>query len=65
MYLDFATLQIVCDNYSSQQAECGPDQEVIFKEDEITLSIPDEGLTLQNGWTITPLMHPGVRFVEF
>jgi len=38
----------------------GPDQEVEFEEETITLDIPKEGILLESGWTITPHTHPGV-----
>ena len=38
----------------------GPDQEVVFEGEKITLDIPKDGLELQSGWTITPHTHPGV-----
>ena len=42
-------------------ARVGSHQEVMFAGKEITLDIPLEGITLDSGWTITPLVHPGVR----
>ena len=36
----------------------GVDQEVEFKDEEIVLEVGDG---IQDGWTITPLAHPGVR----
>jgi len=39
----------------------GPHQKVMFAGKEITLDIPLVGITLDTGWTITPLVHPGVR----
>ena len=38
----------------------GPDQEVIFEGEQITLDIPKEGIVLESGWTITPFTYPGV-----
>ena len=38
----------------------GPDQEVIFEGEQITLDIPKEGIALENGWTIIPFTYPGV-----
>ena len=38
----------------------GPDQEVMFEEEQITLDIPKEGIVLDSGWTITPHTYPGV-----
>jgi len=42
-------------------ARVGAHQEVMFAGKEITLDIPLVGITLDTGWTITPLVHPGVR----
>ena len=39
----------------------GPDQEVMFEGENITLDIPKEGLVLKSGWAITPHTHPGVN----
>ena len=41
-------------------ARVGPDQEVMFEDGEITLDIPEDGITLSAGWMIIPLTHPGV-----
>jgi len=38
----------------------GPDQEVVFEGEKIILDIPEDGLELESGWTITPHTHPGV-----
>ena len=38
----------------------GPYQEVMFEGENITLDIPMEGITLENGWTISPDTYPGV-----
>ena len=38
----------------------GPDFEVQFKEDSISLAVPEDGLCLDNGWAITPLVPPVV-----
>ena len=38
----------------------GPIQMVKFEDDQITLDIPEEGIVLENGWTITPHTYPGV-----
>jgi len=42
-------------------ARVGPHQKVMFAGKEITLDIPRVGITLDTGWTVTPLVHPGVR----
>ena len=55
-------LQTVDAKYAEITAGVGPDQEVIFEEEQITLDIPKEGLLLESGWTITPHTHPGVSY---
>ena len=58
MYL----LQAIDAKYAEVAAREGPDQEVMFEEEQITLDIPKEGLVLESGWTITPHTHPGVSY---
>jgi len=41
----------------------GPDQEVVFEGEKITLDIPKEGVTLESGWTIIPHTYPGVSLL--
>ena len=55
-------LQAMWDVYSSLNAVSGPDLEVEFETDNISLSIPEDGICLQNGWTIKPLVPPVVSF---
>ena len=38
----------------------GPDQEVMFEEEQISLDIPEEGIVLESGWRIIPHTYPGV-----
>ena len=45
---------------SAANLQVGPDQLVVFAGDEITLDIAGGGVTLENGWRITPLTHPAV-----
>ena len=45
---------------TSAAAKLGPNQMVMFEEDEIKLDIAAEGVDLENGWKITPYTHPGV-----
>jgi len=51
-------LQAVNAEYAKANARMGPYQEVMFKEEMITLDIPEEGIALESGWTITPLTFP-------
>jgi len=46
--------------YTEADITLGPDQEVVFEREMITLDIPKEGLVLEKGWAITPHTHPGV-----
>ena len=55
-------LQAMRGVYSSLDVVSGPDLDVEFEVDKISLSIPDDGVCLQNGWTITPLVPPVVSF---
>ena len=55
-------LQAMQGVYSSLDVVSGPDLEVEFEVDEISLSIPEDGVCLQNGWTIKPLVPPVVSF---
>lgn len=57
------SLQAVNAEYAQANARMGPYQEVIFKEEMITLDIPEEGTVVNNGWTITPRTYPGVGLV--
>ena len=38
----------------------GPEQKVIFEEEQVTLEIATERVVLGNGWTITPHTYPAV-----
>ena len=38
----------------------GPDQPVDFESEQIKLDIPLDGITLEEGWKITPLTAPVV-----
>ena len=58
-------LQTVDAKYAEVAARVGPDQEVMFEEEQITLDIPKKGLVLESGWTITPHTYPGVSFCAY
>ena len=60
----YSSLQVVEDHYvQGKQALPGPDLLVDFEKDQIKLDIPEEGITLDEGWTITPLIPPVVRCI--
>ena len=47
--------------YTEADARFGPDQELVFEWEKITLDIPKEGIVLESGWTITLQTHCGVN----
>ena len=57
----FYYLQIVQQQYSASGATSGPHLSVEFETDTISLEVPSEGVTLENGWRIFPLLSPVVR----
>ena len=44
--------------YSEEGAEAGPYLEVIFDGEEVSLDIPEDGVTLPSGWSVLPLTYP-------
>ena len=42
----------------------GPDQEVAFEEEQITLDIKADGIVLESGWTIFPDTYPRVSILS-
>ena len=54
--------QAIQERYSNLDIISGPDFEVQFKEDIISLEIPENGLQL-NGWEIRPLVPPAVSSI--
>ena len=53
-------MQAIRDSYAAKGAIEGVNQEVKFTADRITLALPADGINLQEGWTVRPLMHPTV-----
>ena len=52
--------------YSSKGAEGGPYLDVTFNGDEVSLNIPEDGITLPSGWSLLPLAYPTkVRVYSF
>ena len=47
------------EEYKKEGARPGPDQNIEFEADMITLNIPLKGKTI-SGWKITPLIRPVV-----
>ena len=54
--------QAIQERYSDLDIISGPDFEVQFKEDIISLEIPEDGLQ-SNGWEIRPLVPPAVSSI--
>ena len=54
------SLQAIQDKYSRLHAISGPGFKVQFEDNTISLIIPEDGICLKNGWTITPLVPPVV-----
>ena len=57
---NFVLLQAIHDKYSRLGAKAGPGFEVQFEDDAIRLAVPDDSISLQNGWEIKPLIAPVV-----
>ena len=38
----------------------GPEQTIEFESNQIKLDIPIEGIELENGWKVTPILNPVV-----
>lgn len=53
-------LQVVDGKYDGVATKVGPDQEIAFEEEQITLDIPKGGVMLESGWSIIPCTHPMV-----
>ena len=58
----FSYMQTVNKVYSGKGCVEGPDQEIEFAEDKITLEIKESGLVTQDGWSIIPLTPLTVEF---
>ena len=57
-------LQTVRERYS--EALAGPELDVIFEDEEIVLQVPNEGVTVDDNWTISPLAYPSVwKAIQF
>ena len=51
-------MQEVEKHYSGKGAEAGPYLEVTFEKDELKLEIEEDGVTLDYGWSLVPLVCP-------
>ena len=56
-------LKAFCETISLQlDFKMCPDQTVLFDQNEIKLDIPEQGVKLESGWSITPLSTTVVSF---
>ena len=53
-------MQVVETKYANQKQTAieGPDQQIEFDSTEIILDIPLEGIELEGGWKVVPLVAP-------
>ena len=54
----FFLLQTVTKYYSEEKAESRLRKTIVLDGDEVTLDIPEDGIKLDNGWSIVPMTHP-------
>ena len=60
----YAILQVVQQEYTAKGATIGLDHVVEFESETISLQLPSEGITLEDGWKIVPIVHPMVSCYE-
>ena len=53
--------QAVKKEYNDNRATVGPHLPVEFEESSISLELPFEGVSLEEGWKLLPLFHPEVK----
>ena len=53
-------LQAADAKYGESATKLGPDQELVFEGDQITLDIKADEEVLENGWRISPDTYPRV-----
>ena len=62
----YSILQALREVYSGKRAETGPCLEVVFNKDEVGLEVEEDGVILDNGWSLVPLICPiSVRYVLY
>ena len=66
-HLEDTTLDTVAYMQAAEKLYCphdggvrGPEQTIEFESNQIKLDIPTEGIELQNGWKVTPILNPVV-----
>ena len=58
MYYNMLCIQTVEEHYMVRGAETRPCLEVAFDSDEVALEVEEDGVTLDNGWSLVPLVLP-------
>ena len=48
------------EHYAKLRGTPGPEQEIDFESDAVTLDIPERGGATEKSWKIVPLMRPRV-----
>ena len=61
----YTVLQAIQERYSSLDATSGAGFEVQFEDEAISLEIPEDGVCLQNGWAIKPLVSRRVSLCYY
>ena len=54
----FFLLQRVKNYYLAEEAESSIRKTVVLDGENVTLNIPEDGIKLDNGWSIVPMTHP-------
>ena len=57
----FVFLQLVRQKYTAEGATIGPNLQVEFQSNNISLELPSEEVILNDGWKIVSLIPPEVR----
>ena len=64
-YCYYATVnmysQVIKQKYDDKGAKIGPHLRVEFEASSISLDLPFEGVTFEEGWKLLPLFHPEVK----
>ena len=63
-YYNYVILQAVQQEYTAKGATIGLDHVVEFESETISLQLPSEGITLENGWKIVPNIFPMASYCE-
>ena len=45
-------------HYPKEEVESSLRKTVVFKGDNVTLDVPEDGIKLSSGWSIVPVAHP-------